>query len=125
VSVRRPPKFTAESVGSTSMEDLGEANAQLLRDAGVAQAYSSDGAPLNVAQWALRQIDVNGQSVHCLEMTILSRVGDDQGHADLEMQRTLYIPRPLAEIRVQGSYRLRDENQMLPMMWAAVSSLRF
>lgn len=125
VSVRRPPAFTAESIASTSVEDIGEANAQLLREAGVAQAALSAVGPINVAQWSLRQIDVNGQSMRCLEMSILSRIGGDQAHGDLTMHRTLYIPQPLAEVRVQMSYRIGEENLKLSMMRAAVSSLRF
>lgn len=124
VSVRRPPKFTAEDIAGTSPENVGEANVQLLKDAGAAQASFTHTAPINVARWALRQIEVNGQSVRCLEMTVLSRIGDDQAHADLAMQRTLYIPQPLAEIQVQMSYRVRDKDQILPMMRAAVASLR-
>ena len=125
VSVRRPPAFTAEIIASTSGEDVGEANVQLLREAGVAQDSLSDVAPINVAQWALRQIDVNGQSVRCLEKSILLRIDGDQARADLTMLRTVYIPQPLAEIRVQMFYRFREENQKLPMMRVAVSSLRF
>lgn len=123
VSVRRPPKFTAESIANTSADSVGEANMQLLKDFDSAQA-SSNATPINVAQWALRQIEVNGQSVRCLEMAILSSIGGDQTRADLVMQRTLYIAQPLVEIRVQMSYRLRDEDQTLPMMRAAVASLR-
>ena len=63
--------------------------------------------------------------MRCLEMTILSRIGGDHADADLAMQRTLYIPQLLAEIRVQMSYRVLDEDQKLPMMRAAVASLRF
>lgn len=124
VSVRRPPKFTVEDVARTSQSDLVEANAQLLRDGGAAQGSLPHVPPINVAQWALREIEVNGQSVRCLEMTILHHIDDDEARTDLAMQRTLHIPQPLAEIRVQMSYRLRDEDQKLPVMKAAVSSLR-
>ena len=125
VSIRRPPKFTAEDLAGTSQSDLGEANVQLLKDAADAQASFPHASPIYVAQWALREIEVNGQPVRCLEMTILNYIGEDRGHGELAMQRTLYIPQPLAEIRVQVSYPVRDEDQKLPMMRAAVSSLRF
>jgi hypothetical protein len=125
VSIRRPPKFTAEEIAGTSQRDLGEANAQLLKDAGAAQVSFPHATPINVAQWALRQVEVNGQSVRCLEVTILNHIGEDRGHGELAIQRTLYIPQPLAEIRVQMSYPVRDEHRKLPMMRAAVASLRF
>lgn len=125
VSIRRPPKFTIEDIAGTSQSDLDEANLQLLTDDGAAQPSFPHAPPINVAQWELRQIDVNGQSVRCLEMTILKHIGEDLGQGDLAMQRTLYIPQLLAEIRVQMSYRVLDEDQKLPMMRAAVASLRF
>jgi hypothetical protein len=125
VSVRRPPKFTVEDIAGTSQSDLGEANTRLLKDAGAAQALFPHAQPINVAQWALRQIEVNGQSVRCLEMTILKHIGEHRGKGDLAMQRTLFIPQPLAEIRVEMSYPVRDEERNLPLMRATAASLRF
>jgi hypothetical protein len=125
VSVRRPPTFSAESIASTSAEDVGEANAQLLKDAGLGPLASSDVGPINVAQWALRQIEVNGQSIRCVEATIFSRIGGDHADADLSINRTLYIPRPLSEIRVQMTYLARDEQLLLPVLETALASLRY
>lgn len=125
VSLRQPPKFDLDEMAQVSSTELGEANAQLQREFGNGPSSSIAGEQLDVPSWKLRQTKLNGQSLRCLEMTILHRIDGARASAELWKTRQLFIPRPGAELRVQFSYRLRDEERLLPVLQAAVASLRY
>ena len=122
VSLRQPPKFEVDEVSHT---ELGEANAQLQREFGNDPSSSIAGEQLDVLRWQLQQTTLNGQSLRCLEMTILHRIEGARVSAELWKTRQLFVPRPGAELIVQFSYRLRDEELLLPVLQAAVASLRY
>ena len=122
VSLRQPPLFSSSQLAEVSSAELQQANAEL-RQLFTAAPRASTRDEIDIPLWELRQIEFKGESLRCLELTVLHRVPAEQGPADLWKTRRLYIPRPQAELQVETSYRVRDERRWLPALQAAVLSL--
>lgn len=122
VYLREPPSFSSSQLADVSSAELEEANAELRQQFGAASRVATR-AEIDVPLWELRQIEFKGESLRCLEVTVLHRVQAVQGPAVLWKTRRLYIPRPQAELQVETSYRVRDEGRWLPALQAAVMSL--